>query len=217
VAIIKSNPTLNEERVYTDVPVRGVQGDNFYAKENFMYERITDTAAPSGARSVRGHVHDGAEESRDGRGILRTVNGGFYLVEEGGAYLTGTTSATPPGDSIATGLTTHYEDAAGDYTIGIAHVSPGVESIKVEYLVRSGGAAVTSVNIHNITDDTWSGAQVIVALTNWYTSGAIAVTRTAANRSQVRRIELDIWWFVDVGSDTIAFYHAFPFEYTDQP
>jgi len=217
VAIIKSNPTLNEERVYTDVPVRGAQGDNFYAKENFMFERITDTAAPGGARSLRGHVHDGAEESRDGRGIRRVVDGGFYMSEESGQYITNTTTASTPGESIATGLGARYENAAGDFVMGIARVSPGIEAIKVEYLCEIIGATVTNVNIHNITDDTWSGAQVITATNTWYTSGAISVTRTAANRSQVRRIELDIWWYVAAGSEDIVFYHAYPFEYTDQP
>lgn len=213
MTVIKKKAELPKERVYTDVAITGAQGADFQGNVNRLTEQITDVGAPGTVRTDRGHTHD----SISGRGIYRTVDGHFYLTEDNGAPLQINTSATDPGESFANGNSTYYESDGGTgYKMGVAYVSPGIDSIKVEFLAKNSDAGRTvEIRPYNITDNEHAaGWTAITTNATWYTSDAIAVDQGVTGAC--RRIELDIYVRIDAGSDDVYLCAAFPFEYEDQ-
>jgi hypothetical protein len=213
MTVIKKKASLPVERIYTDTAITGAQFSDMQGNTNRLSEEITDTGAPGSVRICRGHTHN----SLEGRGIYRTVIGAFYTAEAEGPPLTITTSATDPGESFGAGNSSAYPSDGGTGNImGTAYVSPGVDSIKVEFLAKNTDAARTvDVRPYNITDNAHAASWTTIG-TNaaWYTSGAIAVTPTTDGSN--KRIELDIYVRVDADSDTVYLMHAFPFEYEDE-
>lgn len=213
-------PTLDAVRANTDAPCASVHGHDISASINAQYERITDDAAPgAGSRTYRGHTHD----QQDSRGIARGCIGQFYAYN---LPLTHTTTATGSGESMGNGATSHYEASGADYILGVAYVSPGVESIKCEVCMKADSVTGTpQFRIKNITDTAYSGQdtnawETLTASPKWYTftvdaDEAIAVSSPGGGAYY--RVTLDIHVKTDGTSRTISFYGGFPYEYTDEP
>lgn len=212
MTVIKKKAELPKERVYTDVAITGAQGADFQGNINRLTEQITDIGAPGSVRTDRGHTHD----SISGRGIYRTVDGNIYCIADAGPPLQINTSSVP-GESFAVGNSSFYESDGGTgYKMGVAYVSPGIDSIKVEFMAKNANAARTvDIRPYNITDNEWAaGWTTITTNAIWYTSSAIPVDQ--GTTGACRRIELDIYVRIDAANDDVYLIAAFPFEYEDE-
>ena len=215
---------LDSTRTYTDVIIRSALGSDLQSVANAQYEMITDVAAPgSSVRAIRGHTHD---SSGNGRGIMRGVCGRFYCVDTlplgPPLNLSKNTVATV---SAASGETSNYiASGASNYVMGVAFVSPGIDDIRVETCWKVDTLLNSpAFRIKNLTDSTTTEWLDIDSTDpKWYwaellgdpTDANLGVTRTAVNRPQQRRIELDIEVKLGAAFATEFYlYCAFPYEF----
>jgi len=215
MTVEKRNPVLDSARANTDAPGASAHGHDISARINYQYEKINDSRAPGGTRSERGHTHD---HDGDGRGILRSNIGAFYIMDMPLVHSTDTTV-----DSMGLGNPNGYEASGANYVLGVAYVSPGVETIRVEVSIKVDNTADNPMfRVTNLTDGTSSGWEQITTSTapKWYNNAAPAdanLAVTPLGGGAQKRIELDIEIKTDGPIRTFSLYEAFPFEYTDAP
>lgn len=210
--IVSASKTFDNTRCAADAPVASCHGYDIMAGLNGYYERINESAgggeAPGAAAStLAGHVHD---SNGLGRGIMRIVNGAFYLVAAPLTY-----EHTGANASISAGAPGAYplDAGAGDYEMGVAYVSAGVTSIKVAFQAKvSSVTDAPTLTVHNITDGTSSAATALTVDPCWY-AVTVAVTHPG---SGLYRITLDLICHVDANTRTFYLYEAFPYEYQDE-
>ena len=155
----------------------------------------------------------------NGRGILRVVNGGCYVVDsvnDGPPYEF--LKATAPYQNIVNGSSNYYANGS-DEVLGIAYVSPGIAYIRMAVCFGCSSIADSPFfRIFNITDTKYSAAVSITSTDpTWYDAGTeVEITRTSSNIGETRRIELAIEVALSTGTTTTFYlYHAYPYEYTD--
>ena len=218
MSIEKGIPQFDKERIYTDTIIRSNEGRDMMAALNSQFEMIEDVAAPgSSIRNYRGHTHD---SKGSGRGILRVVNGGCYVVDSvnyGPPRMF--TKSTLGWQNIANASAYYASTPGGEEIIGVAYVSPGIDSIRVACCFGCSTLIATpQFRIRNLTDSKNGGIMELTTTDpRWYDSGTdVEVTRNVLNRGDVRRIEIAIQ--IDIGAATSTrfdLYHAFPYEYED--
>jgi hypothetical protein len=215
MTVQKGDPNLPRERVHTDQAVRSRWGQDAQANLNRLREQNLHTPAP-GASSIShpGHIH---RNNGDGRGILRLVDGGFYIVGGGNGYLQ---SSVIMGSTESMGVdnSSDYQVSQAhpfNYIMGVAYVSPGIAAIKVELQAWDNTGLYAQIRACNLESTKQNSPwQAITATPGWY-SLIVPVTPT---NGRVMRCELDVEIrAVGGGPCVVRLTSAWPFEYTDAP
>jgi len=217
MTVQKGAPIMSAERAFTDLALRSSWGHDAQATINRLREQNLHTPAPgSSTIDYPGHVH---RNNRDGRGILRLCDGGFYICDSATpGYLQHVYTGASSG-SIAAGAASDYPedpDIADSYHMGIAYVSPGVEAIKVEFQAWINSVAAAGIRIANLADPVstiFSSYQLLTITPAWY---SLAVAVVPAGEGKITRVPLD-FDVLSISIVTVRLAAAFPFEYIDAP
>jgi len=223
---VDETAVLDSNAVASGVPVRSTDFINLFKRVNASEEMIEDYKATGAAAiTVRGHDHDPSSADTPGRGIMRIVDGNFQL-----SYnhpMTGTTASAYAVSMASFGAYSGMYETSGAFGLsaimGKLHVSPGIESIRVEICWKASSLAGSPrFRVKNLTATT---AQ------DYYGSGWIAIDTTAAPRwygvyaediaivpvvksTSIKEVDLDIEVSVGDGATSTEFslYGAFPYE-----
>jgi len=214
MSVQKGTPEMSIERCYTDVALRSSWMQDAQATANILREQNLHAPAPGSSKiDFPGHIH---RNNGDGRGILRLCDGGFYIADASTGYINLTLTGAAGPTSIGSVYTSDYQvdpDAGSSYFLGMAYVSPGVESIKVEFQAWSNSLGAGAIRFVNRKDVTFSPYQWLSVTPTWY---SLAVEVTPMGSGRIARVPLDVEG-VSTSTVNVRLAAAFPFEYQDAP
>jgi hypothetical protein len=191
---------LHAEEAAIEDPIDATDFIDLMERVNATVELIKDAACPgAGAATYRGHDHSSAGL---GRGIPRSVCGGFLIMGPPVAYTFNSDTPTSLGYGASAGsYPASSAPTALNYIMGIAYVSPNLSEIRIAVQAKcSSEDHAPQIRIKNLTDTTGTTENSIVAsnwidLTTdqkWYGDGDSLVRVPVIPSTSQKRIELDI-------------------------
>ena len=215
MTIIVAEKVLDSVRLDDDNLVASAHGYDLVAATNAQTERITGEVTPggSGSPTYQGHVHD---HNGLGIGILRSVNGGFQISGPPVTQTAGTTAGTINGNYT---ISYPYDAPTLSYDMGVAHLSPGLDTFSVALSVKASDLTDTpQVMVYSRTLGANTGWTTILttAAPKWYTLTFTGIVHPGGG---TYRIMMDVWVkkAVDTVATTVSLYGAVPFEHANGP